>query len=196
MDRRTTERESRAALKADVARALVRVLFDSDVDQCEIASATGVTDSIAQRWCDRSRAETITVADVVLIGKGFPEVARGLLTWAADQLGLVVAPRLAGSAPVDHLQHAARIAREHSECLGAVLEAHADGRVDDDELARIDRELADVEAAHATLRSWVDAEKARRGLGLTEKRGDRVRQPAGALRAVGDERRDSEESRG
>ncbi len=162
--RRSSIKELRARAKADVARAFVRALFDADVDQSEVADAVGIRPSIVQRWGDKNRLETITLADLVLVAERFPVVARGLMLWAADHLGLVVAPRLEAAAPVDHLHHAAKMAREHSECLSAVLEAHADGRVDDDELARIDHELRDVEEASASLRTWVEAEKRRRGL--------------------------------
>lgn len=182
----------RAELRAELAGLLSKVIFDEKLEQLDLKHATGASASVVQRWCSRDEAPTPSLADIVLIGQSYPTIARRLFAWAADQLGLVVAPRLAGSAPADHLQHAARIAREHSECLGAVLEAHADGKVDDDELGRIDRELADVEGAYAALRAWVESEKARRGLGAIEKRGERVRQTAAsALRVV---QRDSGES--
>lgn len=160
--RRTTERESRVSLKADVARALVRVLFEADVDQAEVASAVGVRASIVQRWADRSRPETISLADLVLAGERFPAVARGLLSWAADRLGLVVSERLVGEQPGDHLAQIARMGREHAEAVGVYLEAVSDGAVTDAELARIDKELTDAEEANAALRAWVESEKGRR----------------------------------
>src|SRR5690606_5481471 len=91
-----------------------------------------------------------------------PAVARGLLSWAADRLGLVVSERLVGEQPGDHLAQIARMGREHAEAVGVYLEAVSDGAVSDAELARIDKELADAEEANAALRAWVESEKSRR----------------------------------
>lgn len=156
--------EHRASTKVDAARALVRALVDDDCDQGEIAEACGVGPSIVQRWCDRNRPETITLADVVLAGVRRPKVGRALLSWAASRLGLVVSERLAARATGDHIAHVARVSRERAELIEAWCAGLGSGApaFTDAQLARLDRELADEEGAIASLRAWVEQEKSRR----------------------------------
>lgn len=163
MTARTPAPVRRAEAKATVARALTRALFESGVEQRELAEATGASSSVVQRWTDRDRLETISVADVALLGEDQPDLACRLLRWLGDQLGLVVSRRLevvGSEQPRRLIEHLARRTKEHAETTAALLEGLATegGRLTPAELERIDRELRDEEELLAELRALVDAE--------------------------------------
>lgn len=173
MSARTAARLRRSEMKAETARELSRVLFDHDVEQLDVADATGALASVVQRWCDRKRLETISLADVVLLGESYPRAAREIVSWAARRMGLEVVTRLRAVAPADHLTHLARRAKEHADTTVALLEGLSDGVLSDEDVARLDRELLDEEEANAELRAWIDGERERRRMSAgAAERGD------------------------
>jgi hypothetical protein len=98
-----TARARREVRKASLSRTLAKLLFDHDVTQTQLADATGAREDIAQRWCDKNRAETIPLADVPAVADANQRVAEGLLTWAASQIGMrLVRDRVASTAASLH----------------------------------------------------------------------------------------------
>lgn len=80
---KTTARIQRELRRADLSGALVRALANRDVTQRELSASTGADDCVVQRWCDRERPESPSVADL----PGMPsEVALDLLRWATEQV--------------------------------------------------------------------------------------------------------------
>lgn len=163
MTARTPAPVRRAEAKAAVARALTRALYESGVEQRELAEATGASTSVVQRWTDRDRLETLSLADLALLGEDHPDLAHRLMRWMGGQLGLVVSRRLEvvpSDPPGGLLEHLARRAKEHAETTSALLEGLATegGRLTPAELVRVDRELRDEEELLAELRALVDEE--------------------------------------
>lgn len=157
-------------VKSDLSKRLVRIANDHPIDMIELGPAAGVGESMGSRWASQSCGDTIGLAHVVVLGKRFPAAAHDLMRWAGDQLDLVIAQRIRTEATRDHLVHVATLARESGEALSTYATAVADGKVDDDELARLDRELRDLEEAAAGLRAWVDGERAARVVPLRKGR--------------------------
>ncbi len=145
MSTRTTARERRAALKAEMARVLTRTLFERDVDQGELAEAVGVGASIVQRWADRRRSETMTVADLVLAGQSHEVVARDLLAWVAERLDLELRP----TTNTYDTETGRRTIHELLDVVRAITDHDLDGTLDAEEARRELRELREAKDALA-----------------------------------------------
>ncbi|MFW6087510.1 MAG: hypothetical protein ACODAG_09925 [Myxococcota bacterium] len=122
--RRTTAQEARARMRADVSRLLARSLAQNDVTQAEAAGATGARPSIVQRWCDRDRRESVTVADLALLPR---EVALDLLQWIASLHDAVVQDAPDIGAIDDDLEHLRQCLREVREVEDLMLGALTSG---------------------------------------------------------------------
>lgn len=175
MDRSTTARVRREERRAALSRALVKLRADHDVTQGEISDATGASETTVQRWEDRQRPETPSIADVPGIAEASRPLARGVLAWAADQIGLLVVERreadgargwLAALADVTDVAHGV------TRALVDALSPESDGgeQLTARELDELEARAARAEVVLAELRERIAAERARRD-GHGERRG-------------------------
>jgi transcriptional regulator with XRE-family HTH domain len=117
MRTKTTARQRREDNKVACARELSRSRVHHDVTQEEFARAAGVDETIAQRWEDKSRRETITAADLTISTGDAALVAIDLLRWIARFRHFTLAPLPAGRHPGDDVAMLAAAIKEHAEAI-------------------------------------------------------------------------------
>jgi hypothetical protein len=131
-------------------RELAATLVERALSVCglsvgQLAMALGVGKERARDMLDPDVAG-VGLGDVVVMQRRLPSAYREIVR----QLGeLDSAARGPGLSP---LAHVARLSEELGQAAGAITECLADGALDDDERARIDRKLADIETAAAARR--------------------------------------------
>ena len=167
----TTARMRREARRVELSRLLVRLLAKHDITQVALAQATGARPKIVQQWTDRERPETPSLADLAGIADASRELARDLLAWAAEPLGLlVVERRRTAESAADWLGALGAItdgAHGVTRALVDALSPSSDGgtQLTDRELDELEQRASAAEVALAELRERIAAERARRGIG-------------------------------
>jgi transcriptional regulator with XRE-family HTH domain len=148
-----TPRETRAAAKAELARLLTRLLAEHDVTQDDLARCCGVGPSLVQRWCDRDRLETPSVADLLAMPR---PIALALLRWAADAHAHVVADAPETVTVEDRLEHLDALTDDFGATTSLLARALTNG-VSADAAAelerRCDRILSNVGAVREVARA-------------------------------------------
>lgn len=168
----TTARMRREARRVELSRLLVRLLAKHDITQVALAQATGARPKIVQQWTDRERPETPSLADLAGIADASRELARDLLAWAAEPLGLLVVERRHAEGATDWLGALGAItdgAHGVTRALVDALSPSSDGgtQLTDRELDELEQRASSAEVALAELRERIAAERARRGIGET-----------------------------
>ena len=146
--------EKRAASQREAASAFDKDRAALDVDQHEVASALGCSETLVRKMLCRADATTLDVADLALMAEAAPNVravGEETIRRLAALYGctLVVVEGVASSpvvAAADHAAHAASFSRD-------VAVALADGRVDPAERSMLDVGQRNVDAAAARQRS-------------------------------------------
>lgn len=163
----TTARMRREGRRAALSRQLVRLLACHDVTQDQIAGATGAKASVVQRWTDRERPETPSLADLPGIAAASRGFAIDLLRSAVEEIGLVVAERVEAAGPMAWFAALGGALDAAHGVQRAILDGIAtDGEAGPDlstgELEAIEAKLAKLEAVAASMREQLEAERARR----------------------------------
>ena len=156
----TTAREARLATKAAAARLLVRLLAEHDVTQDELARACGVGHSLAQKWADRDRLETPSIADVLAMPQ---PIALGLLRWAAESHGHALAVLPVDESQAEQLEHLAATVRECGEASARFALSIADGTIAPAEAVDLEREATEAIECLVSVRDRARAALPQRG---------------------------------
>ena len=135
----------RARLRAECSHAYREAAYHAGTNLDEPAEAAGSKGYWGRRWANPREEATPDLPDIVVMHREQPEVARVLLSWAAQQMGLELADREATHD--DYHLHLIETQHESAEAVAADLEAIRDGDWTTAEHERSAREHR--EAAHA-----------------------------------------------
>lgn len=128
------------------AAVLERALRDSGVSERQLAYLCGVSRSRVRAWLEPASGASLSLHRIIGLAERAPTfwraLMRQLLELADEQPGPGLDPRA----------HVGLVAAELGDVARVTTTAMADGRVDEDEAADIDRELAQVERAASTAR--------------------------------------------
>lgn len=156
------------ALLLAFKRQLRRALEAHDVDQVDLAGEALVDASMVSRWCSSRARDVPGPQHLALVAARYPLLAATLTAWLAEHAGHRVVARVdaTGTRSIADL-----IAAHHAasaDLVQALFEAGV-GRggattdeLTDEQLERLDRTTADVEALDRELRCLVDNERAKR----------------------------------
>ena len=137
----TTARTARAETKAELSRLLVRLLAELDIAQDELARCCGVASSIVQRWCDRDRNETPSIADVVAMPRA---LALALLRWMAGPHDHVIVETPNVESAEELHAHLAATLTECNDVASVTLRGLADGELCAGDRADVHRETGEA----------------------------------------------------
>jgi len=151
--RRTPGYLLRAEAKALVAEWLDEALSAEKVSQIDIAAATGAGRSHVQRWCDPNELATITAADIPVIGRSYPGVARRLVAHLADSIGY----ELRAQSDVADERAGLGLVHRALDAIRCATETDADGKIEDDERRREEAALDALDEAIALRRAQLRA---------------------------------------
>jgi transcriptional regulator with XRE-family HTH domain len=143
-------RIAREERRRSAARRLARLLAEHDVTQAELADACGVGYQRVQKWSDRDRTDTPSVADL----EAMPTpIARGFLEHVAESHGLVITEAVAPDAThTDDLRTLADAIRESGEAAAIYADAMADGGLSIEEAHAVIREATQAVDAFTRMR--------------------------------------------